>query len=278
MKSLITILALPLLFGCGAGPSHPPRPSPSQQMAQYQSQLNEWRVQQKRSDDQFEADQDYNRLLNLDLRVEEIYQREETKRVAIEQNAPLPPSKTQSKVNKKEQDELRKECEEGFDCGSGDCQYPPDDLCLAAFAIGVVGSTAHPSSSSGPTVNLNGATIENFFWGSAGSTGSDRSNHSRSVPVFREKEKRIVIRPPDPPIFPKSSGEVWGGVVVSIWRDALGAAKSLAPWFFGADVLKTLATSPNNYVAVGDDLTSGGDNNTLRGDYVSKPVVFATEE
>lgn len=273
INKYLAILALPLLLalsGCAAGPS---QPSPAKQMAQYQLQLNEWRTQQA----QLKADEDYYRLLDKDLRVEEIYQKAETQREAIRRNAPL--SQPQPEIDKKEQDKLREKCIEGFGCESGDCQYPPDELCASLFGIGASGNATHPASNGGSHVYLIGATVENFFYRSAGSVGSDRSNHSKSVPVARIKDKRTpIIQPPAPPAFPKSSSEVWGGVVTSVWKDTLGAARSIAPWFFGADILKTMATSPNNYVSVGDDLTAGGDNNTSRGDYVSKPVVFTEGE
>jgi len=269
---LMAATAILLLSGCSLN-SNQALPSPAQ--IQYSHQLRVWSDQQdQRRAAQYaeKKDQDYYRSLDREIQLEIIRQEEETKRVAIRKSSPA--AKPVQQAGKEDQSKLREKCFNGFNCQSGDCEYPPDDLCRSLFVTGASDGETQPESNMGVTLNFTGSTVENFFFNSAGSTGSDRSHRSRTRMPRTNINREATYSPPAPP---KSAHEVWGGVISGAWKDTLGFGQAVAPWFFGADVLKTAFTAPNSYVSVGDDLTSGGENNTSRGDYVSKPVVLVPE-
>jgi hypothetical protein len=183
-------------------------------------------------------------------------------------------------------DDLKDKCLNGFDCNSGGCQFPPDEVCRQ-WAEGQSDDSSQASIFPEGGIVLIGSTVENITFMSPGSlTGSNRSTKTMSHPVQQAAtnqngnaqggRRQAPVAFPTPP---KSGHEVWAGTLSGMWSDAIGLAKSVAPWFFGAEVLKTAFTSPNNYVEAGDDLTSGGgDNNTSRGDYDYKPVSYAPAE
>lgn len=269
---LMAATAILLLSGCSLN-SNQARPSPAQ--IQYSHQLKVWSEQQdqrRAAQNAEKKDQDYYRSLDREIQLEIIRQEEETKRVAIRKSSPA--AKPVQQAGKEDQSKLRKDCVDGFNCQSGDCEYPSDELCRSLFVAGTSDGEAQPESNMGVTLNFTGSTVENFFFNSAGSTGSDRSHRSQTRTPRADINREATYSPPAPP---KSAHEVWGGVVAGAWRDTLGFGRSAVPLMLGADVLKTAITAPNSYVSVGDDLTAGGDNNTSRGDYVSKPVVFAPE-
>jgi len=250
--------------------------SKDMQMTSYLVQLEAWKSQQE-AETRNAASKEYMRRLNNELEFKKEIAREETKRIAIEANPVF--SSAPRKEGDKGQSDLRIKCVEGFNCASGDCEYPPDDLCAEAFKHDddAGEDIARQSPPVDGQVVIIGATIENFMYMSPGATsGSDRSD--RSVKNSGAGYSGTGRQPQAPPVPPKSPHEVWGGVVSSMWEDALGFGKAVAPWYFGANVLKAAITTPNTYIAAGDDLTSGGDNNTSRGDYTTSEVVFEPEE
>lgn len=172
--------------------------------------------------------------------------------------------------------QLMQFCSKGYNCSSGDCEYPESDLCAEVANYEPQAHGNGDGQHGGQIFIGSTVKIENLNFMSPGATA--RSSRTEIAPalaqnrhVERSKSKIDIPTPPQPTLPQKSAHEVWGGVLASMWRDGIGLVKAVAPWFFGSEVLKTAFTAPNNYVAVGDDLTSGGgDNNTSRGDYVSK--------
>lgn len=193
---------------------------------------------------------------------------EKTKRAAIRENSGYPFVKNNEKTGARKY-KLPVECTEERNCSDCDDNPERDEMCRQMEKLFMElnskysGQQGEPINQPGVVIVANGAvfTGNNFF--APGATARGDQTHGK-----RSMQPKVQVMPK----IPESDNQTLTRFAFGWLNNLTNKVAQVAPIGLMAWLGVEAVNQPNNYVG-GDSI--GGDDNTGRGDYVSKPVSYA---